>query len=129
VDRILEEISTMKRRALQHTKAVFARSKHGLLRHMAWEEELLFPVCEQKVQRHDTGPTAGMRQEHAQITAALEKMGQSLAAGELTALNTAERDLVEVLTIHNRKEEQMLYPMLNHSLSPEERKALLDKFR
>ncbi len=44
VDRILEEFSLLKRRALQQMKAVFTRSKYGLSRHIAWEEELLFEI-------------------------------------------------------------------------------------
>jgi iron-sulfur cluster repair protein YtfE (RIC family) len=129
IDRILEEFSILKRRVLSQARMLFTRSKNGLLRHVAWEEELLFPAFEEKTNLRDTGPTVVMRQEHAQIKAALERIEQLLNAGELTAIDTAERELVSILTVHNQKEERILYPMINQSLSVPERKELLDKLR
>lgn len=127
VDRILEEFSLLKRRVLSQARALFTRSKNGLLRHIAWEEELLFPVFEEKTKIRDTGPTVVIRQEHAQIKATLERIEQLLNAGELTAVDTAERALVSILTVHNQKEERILYPMINQNLLAQERKELLDK--
>jgi iron-sulfur cluster repair protein YtfE (RIC family) len=129
VDRILEEFSMLKHRALSQARTLFTHSKSGLLRHIVWEEDLLFPSLEVKTGMHGTGPTAVMRQEHAQIKAALERIEQLLNAGELKAIDTAEQELVSLLTVHNQKEERILYPMMNQSLSAQERYELLENMK
>jgi len=127
MDRIVEAFAVLKHVALRQAKTLFTHSKHGLLRHMNWEEDLLFPAFEAKTQRHDHGPTAAVRQEHTQIKAALARIEQLLDAGELQAIDVAEQELGGLLTAHNQKEEQILYPLINQSLSASERKELLDK--
>ncbi len=46
---------------------LFAEFKAGLERHIAWEEDLLFPLFEAHTGMHAAGPTAVMRDEHRQI--------------------------------------------------------------
>ena len=39
----------------------------------------------------------------------------------------ARRELVRILAVHDKKEELILYPVINKSFSSAERKALLDQ--
>jgi iron-sulfur cluster repair protein YtfE (RIC family) len=129
VDRLLQDFSTLKRRDLKQAAAAFASGRERLLRHIVWEEDLLFPAFEDKTGMHDTGPTLVMRQEHAQIKAVLERITAMLEAGTGVELDGVEQELVGVLTAHNKKEETILYPMLNKSLSAQERNELLEKMQ
>jgi hemerythrin-like domain-containing protein len=128
-DRLLRDFSTLKRRDLKQAAAAFASGKERLLRHIVWEEDLLFPAFEDKTGMHDTGPTLVMRQEHVQIKAALERMTALLEAGTGAELDVVEQELVSVLTVHNKKEETILYPMINKSVSAQERNELLEKMQ
>lgn len=104
---------------------LFTRARAALLRHIRWEEELLFPAFEDKTHLREIGPTVIMRQERVCIKAAVEQIVGVLEAGTSAELETAEQELAGVLAVHNQKEETILYPMIK-SLSSE-RSELLDK--
>jgi iron-sulfur cluster repair protein YtfE (RIC family) len=125
VDRILTTFSALKRGDLAKASALFTRGREDLLRHIFWEEEMLFPAFEEKTNLRDSGPTVVMRQEHSQIRAGLEKIKDLLDDGKLADLDTAEQELAKILAVHNKKEELILYPMINKNLSSSERKELL----
>lgn len=74
----------------------------------------------------NTGPTAVMRMEHQQIKQHLQTILETL--GE-TDPSTSVNALVQVLTAHNLKEENILYPWLDRTLPEEESLALLDRIR
>jgi iron-sulfur cluster repair protein YtfE (RIC family) len=105
-------------------KELFPRFDAGLRSHIAWEEEILFPPFEEKTGMRDAGPTAVMRMEHRQIKQLLAFIEQAI--GQRDAAESA-RALVEVLTAHNHKEENILYPWLDQSLSGGEASALLNR--
>jgi iron-sulfur cluster repair protein YtfE (RIC family) len=127
IDRLIEMFSTHKGSDLTQATALFSRARAILLRHIRWEEELLFPAFEDKTRLRETGPTVVMRQEHVRIKAAMEQIAGMLEARTAAGLETAEQELTETLAVHNRKEEAILYPMINKSLSASERSELLGK--
>ncbi|HIH15835.1 MAG TPA: hemerythrin domain-containing protein [Candidatus Diapherotrites archaeon] len=119
-------------RALPKDKAgalrFFAGFKVGLQRHIVWEEEILFPLFEERTGMKEAGPTAVMRQEHRQIKGFLEEIHDKFgeknpAAGE------AEEGLLEVLKAHNEKEENILYPWIDQSVSEKERAEAFARMR
>lgn len=129
VDRLLQDVSTLRRRDRTQAAAAFADGRERLLRHILWEEDLLFPAFEDKTGLHDSGPTLVMRQEHARIKVILERMTALLEAEAGAELDEVEQELVGALTVHNKKEETILYPLLNKRLSAQERSALLEKMQ
>lgn len=106
-------------------KEFFTRFDGGLRAHITWEEEILFPSFEEKTGMRDMGPTAVMRMEHRQIHQLLESIGRGI--GPQSA--APARELVEVLTAHNHKEENILYPWLDESLTEQEISTALDRIR
>src|SRR3989338_10185398 len=70
-------------------KDPFSKFKHGLQRHIVWEEEILFSIFEERTGMKDSGPTAVMRMEHRQIKDYLEKIHDCLLKGE-TNTNSLE---------------------------------------
>lgn len=104
----------------------FAKFDSGLRAHIAWEEEILFPHFEAKTGMRDAGPTAVMRMEHDEIKQQLRNIDDAIGKRDPSPALDA---LVDVLTPHNQKEENVLYPWLDQSLSEAEKSAALDRIR
>jgi len=101
----------------------------GLRRHIRFEEQVLFPVFEEKTGASpDAGPTAVMRSEHRAIETLLGAIGavMSLADPAADALRT---ELLSLLRGHNEKEELVLYPGTDRLLAPEESDALVARLQ
>jgi hemerythrin-like domain-containing protein len=88
-------------------------------RHLAMEEEVLFPAFEAMSGMGHNGPTVVMLQEHQQIRALLDQIAVAIDAGDSEeALDLG--DTLHMLTQqHNIKEEGMLYPMAEDVLGEE----------
>lgn len=115
-------------------KADSARAKEsldafiaGLKRHMAWEEEILFPAFEEKTGMHGAGPTEVMRLEHREIKRFLEIIVQNFQ--EEPSTGAEEQAMIELLKAHNLKEESILYPSIDSHLNDEERRAVFLKMQ
>lgn len=88
-------------------------------RHFAMEEEVLFPAFERVTGMSQGGPTAVMRMEHAQMRALLGQLEEAAAGGDLDRLVDLGDTLLMLIQQHNSKEEGMLYPMADRTLSHE----------
>ena len=126
LDGIFREFQILKNKDLSKAKNLFSDFKSGLERHIVWEEEILFPVFENRTGMRETGPTAVMRMEHRQIEQYLGSIHDALSRGDAQT-DEFEGRLLEVLTAHNEKEENVLYPWIDDSVTEEERKQLLEK--
>jgi iron-sulfur cluster repair protein YtfE (RIC family) len=90
------------------------------------EEEELFPAL---IAAHGpAGPVQMMRMEHAQMNTLLEQMAGSVAHRNAQKYGGLAETLLIVMQQHNLKEEQMLYPMADHYLTPQ-RESLLGRMR
>jgi len=106
-------------RALGHLEEVDQR----LRRHIAIEEEIVFPAFERRFGAR--GPTAVMRAEHDQVTRLLDRMRETMKRRDGPLFADAHGRLLAVLQSHNAKEESMVYPAIDRSLSRGERDELL----
>ena len=84
-------------------------------RHLAWEEDVIFPAFEEATGMTG-GPTAVMRHEHTQMRAVLDEMSSALEAGDTDLLLDHGDTLLMLIQQHNPKEEQILYPMADRVL-------------
>lgn len=110
---------------LEGARALWGEFAGGLRRHIRFEEEILFPLFEEKTgMPPEAGPTAVMRSEHRDIAALLEGITAAMAAPDATA-ETLRAQLLALLGGHNDKEEMVLYPGTDRLLSPEESDALV----
>lgn len=128
LDGLFREFQAMKGSDVGKAKHFFSEFKQGLQRHIVWEEEILFPLFEHRTGMEDRGPTAVMRMEHRQIKGFLEQIHDRIAKGEMNT-DEFERGLLDVLVAHNRKEETILYPWIDQSLSAQEAEETLAKMR
>ncbi len=79
-------------------------------RHLAMEEEVLFPAFEAATGIRG-GPTMMMRMEHNRMRIVMEQMLSYAASGDFDSVLDEGDTLHMLIQQHNAKEEGMLYPM------------------
>jgi iron-sulfur cluster repair protein YtfE (RIC family) len=109
---------------LERAEYSYGDFQQGLERHIRIEEDVLFPVFEQKTGMTH-GPTEVMRREHQIIKEAMQLMREGLAAGKGAAFHEGRELLEEALPSHNHKEEHVLYPTIDRLLAAADRTALV----
>lgn len=128
LDGYFKKFKELKRKNYHEAKEYFKKFKFGLQRHILWEEEILFPVFEEKTGMVDAGPTFVMRQEHRQIEQAMEAVHKKVQRQDPDS-DLEERQLENVLGEHNFKEENILYPSIDDQTSDQERAGIFKKMQ
>ncbi len=123
LDELFKIFQASKRSDFANAKEAFKGFKIGLQRHILWEEELLFPMWEQKTGMVEEGPTPMMRHEHSQIKQLLDAIHQEVEVQNLET-DQDEQALINLLSSHNRKEERALYPAIDNVVSADEREKV-----
>ena len=119
LESLFGEYQRLKRTDIEAAKRYFMSFQAGLKRHIAWEEQALFPLFDEKSGNRDSGPTAVMREEHRRIGSALDGIHGKVREGN-PECDEEESTLLDVLAGHNQKEEAVLYPSLDAMISKEE---------
>jgi hemerythrin-like domain-containing protein len=83
--------------------------------HLQREEQFLFPAFEAQT-GNTQGPTAVMRQEHSQMRALIHQMTAAVSNQDEEAFLGGADTLQILISQHNMKEEQILYPMTDQVL-------------
>jgi regulator of cell morphogenesis and NO signaling len=120
LDQLLASYGELKLVDFARAREAFREFKFGLQRHILWEENILFPLFEEKTGMRDHGPTVVMRAEHREIGRCLEALHDKVRRQDADS-DQEVAALVEALAVHYQKEENILYPMLDRLLSEEER--------
>ena len=123
LDELFKTFQKLKRSDFFKAKEAFKEFKFGLQRHIVWEEDVLFPLWEEKTGTSEGGPTFVMRAEHRQIGQQLEAIHGKVADQNLDS-DREEQALLDLLGTHNMKEERVLYPAIDQLTSPEEREPV-----
>jgi hemerythrin-like domain-containing protein len=89
----------------------------GMRRHMAMEEEVLFPALESAAQMGDGSPTAVMRTEHQQMRGLLDQIAAAMESGDADQAMDTGDTLLMLLQQHNIKEEGTLLPIAENALA------------
>jgi regulator of cell morphogenesis and NO signaling len=126
LDALFKSFQDLKRQDFAKAASAFESFKVGLQRHVAWEEDVLFPLWEQKTGMTAGGPTFVMRQDHLEIGDCLEAIDRKVRARDPES-DREEQDLVDLLERHNMTEEQVLYPAMDRATNEEEREALFER--
>ncbi|OZA14725.1 MAG: hemerythrin HHE cation-binding protein [Hydrogenophilales bacterium 17-62-8] len=96
----------------------FERFQAAMARHLAMEENVLFPAFEAHTGNR-MGPTQIMRMEHQQIRDLIQNMARAVADFNQNSYLGLSETLNMLLQQHNLKEETMLYPMSDQVLGSE----------
>ncbi len=123
LDELFKTFQKFKRSDFAKAKEAFREFKFGLQRHIVWEEDLLFPLWEEKTGMSDSGPTFVMRAEHRQIGQLLEAI-HGKVADQNPECDQEEQALLNLLGSHNMKEERVLYPAIDQVTNEEERETV-----
>jgi iron-sulfur cluster repair protein YtfE (RIC family) len=99
----------------------------GLRKHIGIEENILFPVFEEKTGMTDAGPTFVMKMEHKEINELLDRTLSSTDKHDFDAASEAASILIGILTDHNMKEEHILYPESDAFITDSERAQIIKK--
>jgi iron-sulfur cluster repair protein YtfE (RIC family) len=126
LDNIFISIKEIKLSSLEKAKSLFIEFETGLLRHIVWEEEILFHSFEAETGMRHGGPTAVMRTEHQQIKGLLQQIRRKLEINDIQT-EDEERSLFQILNSHNIKEETILYPWIDRTLGEETRQDMISK--
>jgi regulator of cell morphogenesis and NO signaling len=125
LDDLFHTFKEWKRKDYLRAREAFVGFKFGLQRHIVWEEEILFPLFEGKT-GITQGPTMVMRMEHRQIGQFLEALHVKVKAGNPDS-DAEENALVQILSLHNMKEESILYPAIDSHADPSDVSAAFEK--
>jgi len=128
LDELFKMFQRLKRSDFHKAKEAFKEFKVGLQRHIVWEEDLLFPLWEEKTGMSDGGPTVVMRHEHRQIGQLLESIHDKVAAQNPES-DQEEQLLLSVLGSHNIKEERVLYPSIDNVIDASERERVFQSMK
>jgi iron-sulfur cluster repair protein YtfE (RIC family) len=123
LDELFKTFQTSKRSDFVKAKNAYKEFNVGLQRHIVWEEELLFPMWEEKTGMVEDGPTPVMRFEHEQIQKLLDAIYLKVESQDLNS-DQEEQALLNLLSSHNRKEERALYPAIDNVWRSNERTKL-----
>ena len=91
----------------------------NMRRHLAMEEDVLFPAFDSRSGMGGGGPTAMMRMEHQQMRGLLDHIGSAMSSGDAEEALDLGDTLLMLIQQHNVKEEGMLYPMAENMLAGE----------
>lgn len=89
----------------------------GLRRHIAMEEEVMFPALESAASMGGGGPTAVMRIEHQQMIGLLDQIDAAVESGDAEQALDIGDTLLMLIQQHTIKEEGTLYPMAENLLA------------
>jgi iron-sulfur cluster repair protein YtfE (RIC family) len=128
LDGLFKDFQRHKRTNPQAAQECLEEFSDGLRRHIAWEEEILFPIFEHRNGLHSGGPTNVMRREHVDILKHLDAVREKLAAGDAES-GYDEQMMLNILAMHNLKEEQVLYPWIDRLLTNAERTRVFERMK
>jgi regulator of cell morphogenesis and NO signaling len=123
LDEILERFQESRPKDMARARDLLTQFTRGLIRHLLWEETILFPLYEQKTGQ--MGLTNTLRAEHEDIREWLGSLTRKVEQAD-AACDHDEKMLVEELGAHNAREEYALYPELDKLLTDEEKKSTFD---
>ncbi len=126
LDDFIERFRAAKGKNVEEAVGLFVNFKSEVEKHIKWEEEVLFPKFEEQTGLQHAGPTQVMRNEHRIIRELLGALSDAILHGKTRKdqleESVIENRLVELLRIHEQKEEEILYPWIDSQL-PENQKA------
>jgi iron-sulfur cluster repair protein YtfE (RIC family) len=109
-------------------RTVFRHFEAAFLLHMKVEEQVVFPVFEDRTGLQ-WGPTMTLRGEHRALRHAVAGLQEGLALANLRLVETGASELEKLSPDHEGKEANVFFPMTDRLLGPGERAALVERMR
>ena len=115
---------------IEMARAAWQKYDSSMKRHLAMEEEVLFPAFDARSGMAGSGPVMVMKMEHQQMRGLLEQIGEAVESGNAEEAMDIGDTLLMLIQQHNVKEEGMLYPTAENMLAGdwEDLVAQLEKY-
>jgi regulator of cell morphogenesis and NO signaling len=126
LDKLFQDFQGLKHLDFPKAKEAFVAFRQGLLRHIEWEEGILFPFFETRTGMRDAGPTFVMTMEHREIKSALEAVHEKVRNKDPNS-GVEDSALLSLLSMHNLKEERILYPAIDRAVDDAERRKIFER--
>jgi regulator of cell morphogenesis and NO signaling len=117
---IFKSFQAMKQKDIHKYNELLHIFKVGLERRIVWEEEILFPLFEDRMGKDNGDPTSDMRAEHRRIRTVLEAIHDKIIRSDTTT-DDLEKDMIDALSAHIKNEADHLYSSIDNFLSEKER--------
>jgi iron-sulfur cluster repair protein YtfE (RIC family) len=128
LDSLFQDYQRLKPSDFPRARECFLQFEFGLRRHIAWEEEILFTLFEEKTDFLEYSPVATLRDEHREILQALEALKIKILGANPNSIGREKQFLI-LLGNHNLREESVLFPMIDEVLDQTERSSVFDRMR
>jgi len=102
---------------IETARPAWLKFNAGMRRHIAMEEEVLYPEFETASGMQSGGPTAALRTEHGQMQDLLGQIDAAIESGDSEQALEAGDTLLMLVQQHNATEESTLYPVAENLLS------------
>ncbi len=106
---------------IEKSKIHYSKIRSQLLKHIELEETILFTAFGEYASPNQMSPVHVMISEHREITSCISTPADLL---DPTTLQDNIQALVGKLAVHNKKEELILYPLINRTLPREEKEKI-----
>ena len=115
---------------IEMARAAWQKYDTNMKRHLAMEEEVLFPAFDARSGMAGGGPVMVMKMEHQQMLGLLEQIGEAVEAGNAEEAMYIGDTLLMLIQQHNAREECELYPVAESLLASrwDELAARLDQY-
>ena len=97
--------------------------------HHLKEEQFLFPALEAKGWSRHQGPTGQMLKEHRLGHEYLDALSRAVQENDAESFRGAAGDYISLLREHIAKEDNVLFPMADSTLTPRDEQWLAEQFR
>jgi regulator of cell morphogenesis and NO signaling len=114
LDQLFMNYLNLKNGSHSRAQEYFVQFKYGLQRHMQWEEEIVFPLFEDKTDMD--GTLRVMRMEHRKIRELLEVLHEKVKKADPNS-DAEEYKLLTLIGEHSLKEEMIFYPTIERMLT------------
>ena len=105
----------------ENVEKYYSKVRGQLLKHIELEESVLFTSFGEYATPDQMGPVQVMIAEHREITSYISTPVERL---DVAKFQDVLRELVGKLAVHNKKEELILYPLINRTLPRSEREKI-----
>jgi hemerythrin superfamily protein len=109
--------------ALAEAEVRFADLGQALSRHMAAEEEILYPAMQQMSESVAQAVPA-MLAEHGELRSLLPELAEALGKQDVLAMETLLPQIRRSLARHHEDEERLVYPITEWALAPSDQERL-----
>jgi hypothetical protein len=129
LDGILERLRSAIRSGSPQALEALEELSRGLKAHMTWEEERLFPAVRGRATAAQKRSLESLEIDHERLRDTLGSLHSSLSGRDFGTAGTQLEWLETLLRGHNYDEEHGVYVEADRSLSVEERRELIARFR